>query len=146
MAHQKRLGFVRQLQERLLPPLNLLLLGLAGVSFALDDLRTAIVISMMVVMSALLSAIRESRSTAAAKRLHALAKTWPIRRFGLHKQSGYSRAAVGNEFLWQGTCRVTLYAFFQDLKKNCSFVSWLTDSWSIRADYGYVVRGGAASI
>jgi Mg2+-importing ATPase len=72
---KKRLGFVRQLWERLLTPLNLLLLTLAGVSYAMDDLKAAIVISMMVVMSALLSAIQESRSTAAAEKLHALVKT-----------------------------------------------------------------------
>jgi Mg2+-importing ATPase len=75
VVHEKRLGFTRQLWERLFTPLNLLLLALAGVSYAMDDLKAAIVISMMVVLSALLSAIQESRSTAAAEKLHALVKT-----------------------------------------------------------------------
>jgi hypothetical protein len=38
------------------------------VSYAMDDIKAAIVISMMVMLSALLSAIQESRSTAAGSK------------------------------------------------------------------------------
>lgn len=75
VVQETRRGFVLELFDRVRTPLNLLLLVLAGVSYYLDDLKSAVVISLMVVVAALLSAIQESRSTAAAEKLRAMVKT-----------------------------------------------------------------------
>jgi Mg2+-importing ATPase len=75
VVQETRRGFALELFDRVRTPLNLLLLVLAGVSYYLDDLKSAVVISLMVVVAALLSAIQESRSTAAAEKLRAMVKT-----------------------------------------------------------------------
>jgi len=58
-----------ELWRRLRNPLNLLLLALAGLSWALSDARSAIVIAVMVALSVSLGFVQEHRSSMAAAKL-----------------------------------------------------------------------------
>ena len=58
-----------------LNPLNGLLLALAAISWALSDMRAAIVISAMVVLSVDLAFVQEHRSNEAAAKLQAMVRT-----------------------------------------------------------------------
>lgn len=69
VAHAARQSIVMEIVTRSINPLNVLLLVLAVVSFALGDQRAAIVIAIMVVLSISLGFIQEHRSTKAAQAL-----------------------------------------------------------------------------
>jgi Mg2+-importing ATPase len=69
IAEKNQTSVLIELWQRFLNPLNLLLLVLAGVSWALSDLRSALVIVIMVVLSVGLGFIQEHRSSAAAAKL-----------------------------------------------------------------------------
>lgn len=69
VAHAARQSIVKEIVTRSINPLNVLLLVLAVVSFALGDQRAAIVIAIMVVLSISLGFIQEHRSTKAAQAL-----------------------------------------------------------------------------
>lgn len=75
VAHEARKNAVMQLLERFANPLNLLLLALAGISFAMGDLEAAAIISIMVGIAVFLSFLQESRSTSAAEKLRAMVST-----------------------------------------------------------------------
>ena len=71
-AHETLLG---QLLKRLLNPLSVLLLTLAGLSMAMADREAAAMIFGMVLLSVLLTLIQERRSNVAAQRLRAMVHT-----------------------------------------------------------------------
>jgi Mg2+-importing ATPase len=65
----------REILRNALNPLNGLLLALATISWALSDLRAAVVISAMVVLSVTLAFMQEHRSNQAAAKLQAMVQT-----------------------------------------------------------------------
>ena len=75
VAHEELKHPVRRLLELLLTPLSLLLLCLALINYATGEVRGAIVIAVMVVLSSLLSFVQEFRSGKAAERLRAMVHT-----------------------------------------------------------------------
>jgi len=75
IAQQAQAGLLQEFYGRLKNPLNGLLLGLAGVSWATGDLRAAIVIFAMVVLSVGLAFLQEHRSGKAAEQLRAMVRT-----------------------------------------------------------------------
>jgi len=74
-VHEKRHGFLRSLWDRIWNPIGVLLLLLAGISWVMEDIKAAVMIGLMVVLSALLSAIQEWRSGNAAEKLRAMVHT-----------------------------------------------------------------------
>lgn len=75
VARERRLNALNQLAIRFFTPLNVMLLGLALISYLLGDPRAAIVISVMVALSVGLSFIQEYRSHQAAESLRAMVRT-----------------------------------------------------------------------
>jgi Mg2+-importing ATPase len=75
IAQQEQASLLRELYGRLRNPLNGLLLGLAAVSWATGDLRAALIIFAMVVLSVGLAFLQEHRSGKAAERLRAMVTT-----------------------------------------------------------------------
>ena len=75
VAHDERETFLRQFVQRLLNPLNILLIVLAGVSTLMGDHEAAALIAVMVILSLSLSLIQERKSDAAAKKLRAMVHT-----------------------------------------------------------------------
>lgn len=69
IARQEKVPLALELWRKFRNPLNAMLLTLAGISWALSDVRSAIVIATMVMLSASLGFIQEHRSSAAAARL-----------------------------------------------------------------------------
>ena len=72
IAREQQQGPVRELIERARNPLNALLLTLAVISWMTGDLRAAIVIIVMIVLSITLAFVQEHRSNRAAASLRAL--------------------------------------------------------------------------
>ena len=85
-------SIARELWNRAKNPLNALLLTLAAVSYALGDMRAAIVIAAMVILAITTAFIQEHRSNEAAARLRAMVKTTATVRRG-------SSAGDGNGFV-----------------------------------------------
>lgn len=75
VAHEQAKSVPRQLLGHFATPLSLLLLGLATVSFLTGELKGAVVIAIMVVLSGLLSFIQEFRSSKAAEKLREMVST-----------------------------------------------------------------------
>ena len=75
VTHEARRSTALQLLEHFTNPLNLLLLTLAGISFAMGDLEAAVIISIMVGISVFLSFLQEYRSGNAAEKLRAMVST-----------------------------------------------------------------------
>lgn len=75
VAHEKHKSPMRRLLELFFTPLSVLLLGLAAVNYATGEVKGAVVISLMVVLSSLLSFMQEFRSSKAAERLRAMVST-----------------------------------------------------------------------
>jgi Mg2+-importing ATPase len=69
ISREQRAPVLVELWGRLKNPLNGLLLALAALSWALSDVRSAVVIAVMVVLSVGLGFVQEHRSNAAAARL-----------------------------------------------------------------------------
>ncbi len=69
IAEQMRLSIAREVWRRLRTPLNALLFGLAVTSWVLSDIRSAVVIAAMVVLSVGLGFAQEHRSSLAAAKL-----------------------------------------------------------------------------
>jgi len=74
-THERRLGFLSEIVDRLKNPLVLQLLVIAGVSYVMGDLRSASVVGFMIALSVSLSYFQEMRSSKAAEKLQALIKT-----------------------------------------------------------------------
>jgi len=75
VAHEQHKSAVRRLLELFLTPLSVLLLALATVNYFTGEIKGAIVIAVMVVLSSLLSFMQEFRSNRAAERLRAMVST-----------------------------------------------------------------------
>jgi Mg2+-importing ATPase len=76
VAREVKKSVPRQLIERLLNPLNVMLLVLVVLNiFVLDDLESATVVGAMVVLSVTLSFVQERRSDKAAEKLRAMVST-----------------------------------------------------------------------
>jgi Mg2+-importing ATPase len=75
VTRERKPTVVEELWSRARNPLNALLLTLAVVSYALDDVRAAIVIAAMVVLAITTAFIQEHRSNEAAAQLRAMVKT-----------------------------------------------------------------------
>src|SRR6185369_3319034 len=73
--HERRLGFLGELFERIKNPLVLQLLVIAVVSYVMGDLRAASVVGGMIVLSVSLAYFQEMRSSKAAEKLQAMIKT-----------------------------------------------------------------------
>ena len=73
--HERRLGFLGELFERIKNPLVLQLLVIAIVSYVMGDLRAASVVGGMIVLSVSLAYFQEMRSSKAAEKLQAMIKT-----------------------------------------------------------------------
>ena len=67
--------FLKDLWQRLRNPLVVQLLVIATVSFAMDDLRSAVVVGGMLFLSVALSYVQEARSSRAVEKLQKLVKT-----------------------------------------------------------------------
>jgi Mg2+-importing ATPase len=75
VAHEAKKNPLRRFVEVLFTPLSVLLLVLAAVNYFTGEAKGAIVISLMVVLSSLLSFVQEFRSSKAAERLRAMVST-----------------------------------------------------------------------
>ncbi len=75
VAHDTRKRPLRRLLELLLSPLSVLLLVLAAVADFTGEVRGAIVITVMVMLSVVLSFLQEYRSSRAAEQLRAMVRT-----------------------------------------------------------------------
>ena len=75
VAHEEKKSPLRRLLELFMAPLSLMLLALAAVAELTGEVRGAIVISLMVVLSVLLSFIQEFRSSKAAEKLRSMVHT-----------------------------------------------------------------------
>jgi Mg2+-importing ATPase len=75
VAREEQKHPLRRLLGLLLTPLSMLLLGLALINYATGEVKGAIVIAVMVVLSSLLSFVQEFRSGKAAERLRAMVHT-----------------------------------------------------------------------
>ncbi len=69
IAEETRLSLIREIWRRLRTPLNALLFGLAVTSWILSDIRSAVVIAMIVMLSVGLGFVQEHRSSQAAAKL-----------------------------------------------------------------------------
>ncbi|WP_374255702.1 magnesium-translocating P-type ATPase [Aquabacterium sp.] len=70
-----RVGLLRQLAQRIVNPLNILLLTLALVSVLTGNVESAVIITLMVVLSISLALVQERRSGRAAEALRAMVHT-----------------------------------------------------------------------
>lgn len=75
VVQHEQAGVLKEIYGRAMNPLNGLLLALAAVSLATGDLRAAVVICAMVVLSVGLAFVQEHRSNRAAEKLQAMVKT-----------------------------------------------------------------------
>ncbi|HEY7551059.1 MAG TPA: cation-transporting P-type ATPase, partial [Hyphomicrobiaceae bacterium] len=75
VTRERRPTILQELWGRARNPLNALLLTLATVSWFLGDVRAAVVIAVMVVLSVATSFVQEHRSNEAAARLRSMVRT-----------------------------------------------------------------------
>jgi len=75
VAKRKKLGFIGEILQRCKNPLVLQLFVISGVSYAMGDLRSAIVVSVMIVLSVFLGYYQETRSSKAVEKLRAMVQT-----------------------------------------------------------------------
>ncbi|MDD5174842.1 MAG: magnesium-translocating P-type ATPase [Sterolibacterium sp.] len=75
VAHEIKKKPLRELLDLFLMPLPLLLLGLATIAYFTGEIKGAVVITLMVMLSTLLSFIQEFRSNQAAEKLRAMVST-----------------------------------------------------------------------
>ncbi|MEJ0047550.1 MAG: cation-transporting P-type ATPase [Rhodospirillales bacterium] len=75
VAHEEHKSALRRLYELFSTPLSLLLLSLAVIAELTGEVRGAIVIFLMVVLSVLMSFVQEYRSSQAAEKLRAMVHT-----------------------------------------------------------------------
>src|SRR5712691_4034072 len=75
VAHQKKLGFLGEIFQRCKNPLVIQLLIIAGISYAMGDIRSTIVVAAMAVLSVALGYFQESRASRAVEKLQAMVRT-----------------------------------------------------------------------
>jgi Mg2+-importing ATPase len=91
VTREQKPSIARELWGRARNPLNALLVTLAAVSYALGDVRAAIVVLVMVVLAIATSFVQEHRSNEAAARLRSMVKTnASVRRRGLSKDGEFA--------------------------------------------------------
>jgi P-type Mg2+ transporter len=97
LARDRRPGFLLLLWRALLNPLVILLAVLAIVSFATGDLRAAVMMLSMIVLSVGLKLVQESRASSAAARLKAMISvTATVLRGGTRQEIAVSRLVPGD--------------------------------------------------
>jgi len=74
IAIEQRPSWLKQLAQHFISPINLLLLAIAGISAAMRDGTSAVMVSLMVVLSTLLSFVQEYRSGNAAEKLRQMVR------------------------------------------------------------------------
>jgi Mg2+-importing ATPase len=74
-VHERHVGFLGEIVERFKNPLVLQLLVITIVSYLMGDVRAAVVVGGMIVLSVALSYVQERRSSKAAEKLRAMIKT-----------------------------------------------------------------------
>lgn len=83
VANGHHASILEELARRSINPLNVLLISLAGISAALGDVRAAVLIAVMVVLSVTLGFLQEHRSNRAAEALRKMVHTTAaVRRVG----------------------------------------------------------------
>ncbi|EJJ31292.1 magnesium-translocating P-type ATPase [Rhizobium sp. CF142] len=75
ISREQRAPLLKEIWVRAKSPLNALLLMLAIISYALGDLRAAVVISAIVILSVGMAFVQERRSSQAAAKLRAMVRT-----------------------------------------------------------------------
>jgi len=75
ISREKKAGFLSEIIRRFANPLVILLLIISGVSLAMGDLRSAIVVGGMILISVFLAYFQETRSNRAVEELRALVQT-----------------------------------------------------------------------
>jgi Mg2+-importing ATPase len=75
VAHEQRNRWTHQLVRAFNNPFNILLIVLAIISYATDDMKATIILSVMVALSSMLRFVQEFRSSKAAERLQAMVLT-----------------------------------------------------------------------
>lgn len=95
VTKEQRPSIAKELWNRARNPLNALLVVLAAASFALGDVRAAVVIVVMVALAIGTSFIQEHRSNEAAARLRSMVKnTASVRRRGLAKDGAFTEVPL----------------------------------------------------
>jgi Mg2+-importing ATPase len=90
VSNDQRPSMAAELWGRARNPLNALLLSLAAVSYALGDMRAAIVVLVMVVLAIATTFVQEHRSNEAAARLRSMVKsTASVRQQGRSKEGEF---------------------------------------------------------
>ncbi len=110
IATEGRPSVARELWACSKSPLNALLLTLAVVSYFLGDMRSALVIVVMVVLSVITAFMQEHRSNEAAAKLRAMVKTTA----SVKRRDGAARAKsprVSSRFRWSSSFPATSCAF-----------------------------------
>ncbi len=75
VAKRKKLGFIGEILQRCKNPLVIQLFVIASVSYAMGDLRAAVVVAVMIVLSVFLGYYQETRSSKAVEKLRAMVQT-----------------------------------------------------------------------
>ncbi|HUL40901.1 MAG TPA: magnesium-translocating P-type ATPase [Burkholderiales bacterium] len=75
VVHERPVTWYRQLWHAYNNPFNLLLTGLAVISFVTEDMKATTILSVMVILSSLLRFVQEFRSNKAAEKLKAMVST-----------------------------------------------------------------------
>ncbi len=95
VTRDQRPSIAKELWGRSRNPLNALLVTLAVVSYALGDVRAAVVVLVMVVLAIVTSFIQEHRSNEAAARLRSMVKnTAGVRRQGSSKDGEFAEVPL----------------------------------------------------
>ncbi len=95
VTREQRPSIAKELWGRAYNPLNGLLITLAGVSYAVGDVRAAVVILVMVLLAIGTSFVQEHRSNKAAARLRSMVKTTAsVRRSGVGKQGEFAEVPL----------------------------------------------------
>jgi Mg2+-importing ATPase len=95
VTREQRPSMAKELWVRARNPLNALLVTLAAVSYALGDVRAAVVVLVMVVLAIATSFVQEHRSNEAAARLRSMVKnTASVRRRGLSRDNDFAEVPL----------------------------------------------------
>jgi P-type Mg2+ transporter len=95
ITRERKPTILQEIWNRTKNPLNALLLTLATVSYFLGDMRAAIVIVLMVILSVTTAFIQEHRSNEAAAQLRAMVKTTAsVRRAGVAPNGGFIEVPI----------------------------------------------------
>jgi Mg2+-importing ATPase len=95
VTRDQRPSIAKELWGRARNPLNALLVTLAALSYALGDVKAAVVVLVMVVLAIATSFVQEHRSNEAAARLRSMVKTTAsVRRRGLSKEGEFTEVPL----------------------------------------------------